>query len=105
MTSIYDLLKDENNKILEANSLRTELVEEKRMRNLDEANVWTTTDFKEKGATNDKMRTAIVQQEMNKFPNTYSQKKAKLENLENEIKGIRDMINVMKTFGVDEIKL
>lgn len=105
MVNIFELLTQEKEKIEESNKLKTSLVEQKRLRDLDEADIWLKTDFKSLGATNDKMRTAIVTQRMNEFPNTYEQKKTKISTLEAEIKLIRDIIDVMKKFGVDEIDL
>lgn len=103
MTTIYDLLKDEKNKVKKLNNLRDELVEEKRLRDLDEADCWVNTDFKAKGLTNDKQRNAYVKKHMSTMPNTYSLKKAAFESLEQEIKWIRETISVMQKFGVEEI--
>lgn len=105
MATIFDLLKEEEKKIKKANKIRVGLAELKRLRELDEADIWLSTDFKALGATNDKLRSAIVTQKLNQFPNTYEQKKAKLIALENEVKYIRDVIDAMKEFGVDEIEL
>lgn len=105
MPSIFDLIKKCENKMSELNELKTEIIEEKRMRQLDEANIWLSTDFKSMGATNDKMRNAVVQQKMNQFPNTYAQKKIHLEKLEDDIKLICKTIDVMKTFKVEDVDL
>ena len=103
-TNIFQLLKQEEEMISQANEMRIKLVEEKRLRELDEANAWVMTDFKSLGATSDKLRSAVVKQKMNTMPNVYAQKKAKFENLEQEIRLIRDIINVMREFGVEEIE-
>ena len=103
MTTIYDLLKEEKNKVKKLNKLRYELIEEKRLRDLDEADCWVSTDFKAKGLTNDKQRNAYVKKHMSTMPNTYSSKKATFESLEQEIKWIRETIGVMQKFGVEEI--
>lgn len=103
MTTIYDYLKQEKELVHQINSLRIELVELHRMRNLDESNAWLTTDFKALRATNDKMRGAAVKQIMNEFPNTYAQKKAEFENLETKLKYVRNVIQTMRDFGDDEI--
>ena len=103
MTTIYDLLKDEKNKVKRLNNLRDELVEEKRLRDLDEADCWVNTDFKAKGLTNDKQRKKKKKKHMSTMPNTYSLKKAAFESLEQEIKWIRGTISVMQKFGVEEI--
>lgn len=103
MVTIWNLLEQEKEKIKEMNELRLKIVEEKRMRDLDEANAWVTTDFKSKGATTDKLRGAVVKQIMNEFPNVYAQNKAKFEKLEAEVKLIREYIKVMTTFEVEEI--
>lgn len=105
MVNIFELLTEEKEKIEEIGKLKISLVEQKRLRELDEADIWLTTDFKGLGATNDKMRTAIVTKRLNEFPNTYEQKRAKISVLESEVKLIRDIIMVMKEFGVDEIDL
>lgn len=104
MVSIYELLKQEKEKTKKLNELRENLVEEKRLRDLDEANLWVNTDFKAQGATNDKQRTAYVQKQMSMFPNTYASKKAEFDSLGQEIKLIRETISVMQTFGVDHIE-
>lgn len=103
-TNIFQLLKQEEEMVKKANEMRIKLVEEKRLRTLDEANAWVMTDFKAVGATSDKLRAAVVKQKMNTMPNVYAQKKAKFENLEQEIKLIRETINVMREFGVEEIE-
>ena len=105
MVSIYDLLKEEKKKVEEVNKMKISVVELKRLRDLDEADIWLSTDFKALGATNDKLRSAVVTKTMSQFPNTYEQKKAKISVIENEIKYIREVIGVMKEFGVDEIDL
>lgn len=105
MVSIFELLKEEKEKIEEVSKLKIGLIEQKRLRDLDEADVWLTTDFKGLGATNDKMRTAIVTKKLNEFPNTYEQKRVKISNIEAEIRLIREMIGIMKEFGVDNIDL
>lgn len=104
MTTIYDLLKELKSKTKELNKLRTELVEEKRLRELDEANLWFSIDFKAIGATSEKIKSAAVKQRLNEFPNTYAQKKSKFENLDAEIKLIKKTIDVMREFGVDVIE-
>lgn len=103
MTTIYDLLKELKDKTEQLNKLRTELVEEKRLRDLDEASLWFSIDFKAIGATSEKIKSAAVKQRLNEFPNTYAQKKSKFENLEADIKLIRKTIDVMREFGVDVI--
>lgn len=103
MTTIYDLLKELKDKTEQLNKLRTELVEEKRLRDLDEASLWFSIDFKAIGATSEKIKSAAVKQRLNEFPNTYAQKKSKFENLETNIKLIRKTIDVMREFGVDVI--
>ncbi len=102
MTSVYDLLREEKDKIKEINKLRLELVEEERLRDLDEANAWNM-DFKSIGATSDKLRLAAVKRKMNSFPNVAAQKKAELINLEFELKFIRQAIEVMMKFGDENI--
>ncbi|MBR6515601.1 MAG: hypothetical protein IKT40_01960 [Bacilli bacterium] len=103
MTTIYDLLKELKDKTEQLNKLRIELVEEKRLRDLDEASLWFSIDFKAIGATSEKIKSAAVKQRLNEFPNTYAQKKSKFENLEADIKLIRKTIDVMREFGVDVI--
>ena len=103
MVSIYELLAEEEEKVKELNSLRTELVEEYRLRELDEANAWKM-DFKSIGATTDKLRSKAVQRKMNQFPNIYAQKKAQFDNIETELKSIRNKIKVMLAFEVQEIE-
>ena len=105
MVNIFELLTEEKEKVKELNKLKVGLVEQKRLRELDEADIWLTTDFKALGATNDKMRTAIVTKRLNEFPNTYEQKRAKISTIEAEIRLIREIIGVMREFGVDEIDL
>lgn len=104
MTTIYDLLKELKSKTKELNKLRTELVEEKRLRELDEASLWFSIDFKAIGATSEKVKNAAVKQRLNEFPNTYAQKKSKFENLDAEIRLIKKTIDVMREFGVDSIE-
>lgn len=104
MVNIYDLLKQEKELVEKSQKLRTELVEEYRLRKLDEGNAWNM-DFKAIGATTDKLRAAAVQRVMNQHPNIYAQKKAKFDNIEKEIKFIREAISVMKQFEVEEIDL
>ena len=58
MTTIFDLLKEQKSKVEKLNKLRLEIVEEKRMRELDEANLYFQIDFKSIGATTDKLRNA-----------------------------------------------
>ena len=103
MTTIFNYIEELEKKIQKANSLRTELVEEKRLRDLDEANAWMTTDFKSLGATTDKLRKAAVQQKMNTMPNVYASKKAEFENLILEIDLLKKTVDVMSKFGVDKI--
>lgn len=103
MTSIFCLLDEEKKLVEELNELRTELVELKRLRLLDEGLAWTI-DFKAIGATSDKMRSAAVQREMNKFPNTYAQKKAEFENKEEELRTLRHLIQTMRIFEIMEIE-
>lgn len=103
MPTIYDLLKEEKEKVKKANELRVALVEEKRLRDLDESSLWFSIDFKSIGATSEKIKSAAVKQRLNEFPNTYGSKKAELDGLESDIKFIRETISVMKEFGVDII--
>lgn len=105
MTTIFDLLKEQKDKVEKLNKLRLEVVEEKRMRELDEANLYFQIDFKDIGATTDKLRNAAVKQRLNEFPNIYAQKKAEFENINEEIKFLKSVIEVMKEFGVDTIDL
>ena len=88
----------------EANDLRIKVVDQERLRKLDEANAWATIDFKNIGATSDKLRSAAVSREMNKFPNVAAQNKAKLIGIESEIKLIRETLGLMKEFGVETIE-
>lgn len=104
MVSIFDLLKEEKEKTEELNKLRIELVEKERLRKLDEANAWANIDFKNIGATTDKLRNAAVSRHMNQFPNIFAQKKAEFDNLNQEIKWIRETIGIMREFGVDSIE-
>ena len=104
MVSIFDLLREEKEKTERMNELRTELVEQERLRKLDEANAWANIDFKSIGATTDKLRGAAVSRHMNQFPNVFGQKKAEFDNLGQEIKLIRETIGVMRDFGVDSIE-
>lgn len=104
MVSIFDLLKEEKEKMEKMNKLRTELVEKERLRKLDEANAWANIDFKSIGATTDKLRAAAVSRHMNQYPNVYGQKKAEFDNLAQEIKFIRETIGIMKEFGVENIE-
>ena len=104
MVSIYDLLREEKEKIEEIKKLRIDLVEEERLRNLDEANAWNM-DFKSIGATTDKLRTAAVKRKLNAFPNTYAQKKAEYLNLELDLKFLRQAIEVMAELGEENIEL
>lgn len=101
MVTIFELLKQEEDKVKEISELRLKVVEEERLRELDEGNAWTM-DFKAIGATSDKMRSAAVKRTMNHFPNIAAQKKAELLNKELELKSIRNKISVMKEFGIKE---
>ena len=103
MVKIYDLLKEEKEKVEKLNNLREEIVEEKRIRDLDEANCGVDTDFTAKKLTNDAQRKAYVKKQMSMMPNTYASKKAEFESLDQEIKWIRETIKVMQQFGVEEI--
>lgn len=104
MTTIYEILNLEEEKVKELNELRVELVEEKRLRDLDEAKLYFTLDFKALGATTDKLRNAAVKQKLNDFPSSYSQKKARFENIEEELKNLRNVIRVMLEFGEETIE-
>lgn len=105
MVSIYDLLKEEKKKVSKLNELREHLVEEKRLRELDEDNIWVSTEFKKLGYTNDKLRAAYVRKQMNMMPNIYISIKNEFDSLKQEIDFIKETIDVMKSFGVDNIDL
>ena len=105
MITIKSLLKDLKEKTDQANKLRIAIVKEKETEEKNEAELWITTPFKEKGLTNDKMRNAYVKQQMGLlYPSFYASKKAELANIEAEIKWIYEMINTMRLFGVFEIE-
>ena len=104
MVSIYDLLKDEKDKVAELSKLRLEAIDEKQKQENNEAHLWMNTPFKEKGLTNEKTRKAYVIQQMGLlYPSFYETKKASIANLEDEIKWIRETIDTMKHLGVTEI--
>ncbi len=106
MITIKSLLKDLKEKTDKANELRIAIVKEKEQTEQNEAELWITTPFKEKGLTNDKMRNAYVKQQMGLlYPSFYASKKAELAGIEAEIKWIYEMISTMKLFGVFEIEL
>lgn len=104
MVSVYDLIREEKEIIKKIQKITIELVEEERLRNLDEANAWNM-DFKSIGATTDKLRTAAVKRQMNAFPNVVEQKKAELSNLYLDLKFVRQTIDVMIDFGEENIDL
>lgn len=106
MITLKSLLKDIKEKNKEIGKLKEELVSAKAQDEENEASLWINTPFKEKGLTNDNMRKAYVRQQMGLlYPSFYASKKAKLNNLEAEVKWDYEMINVMKLFGVFEIDL
>lgn len=104
MVTIVELLKKEQSIIKELDVARAEAIEEKLKSEQDEATLWVTTNFKDKGFTNDKMRSAYVtQQKQLLYPNFYEQKRAKVNNLENQLKFIKQVISVMIQFEIKEI--
>lgn len=106
MIKLEDLLRDAQIKTEKMNKLRTEIVKEKINEEENEAQLWLTTPFKEKGLTNEKMRNAYVKQQMGLlYPSFYLQKKAELSNLEADLKWIYETLHIMKLFGVTEIDL
>lgn len=105
MVHITELLQEQDKKIQELNKLRLKAVDEKKQKEENEADLWITTNFKEKGLTNEKMRQAYVVNQMALlYPNFYDQTKVKITNLEYEIKCLRQVISVMIEFGVEEIE-
>lgn len=61
-----------------------------------EASAWLLIPFKEKGATNEKMRNALVREHMNTTcPPTYKNKEGKVKNLEDRIKMLQIVLDVM----------
>lgn len=105
MVHITELLQEQDKKIQELNKLRLKAVDEKKQKEENEADLWVTTNFKEKGLTNEKMRQAYVVNQMALlYPNFYNQTKAKITNLEHEIRCLRQVIDVMINFGVEEIE-
>lgn len=101
MVTIFELLKQEEDKVKEISELKLKVVEEERLRELDEGIAWKM-DFKSIGATSEKLRAAAVKRKLNQFPNIAAQKKAELSNKELELKSIRNKISVMKEFGIKE---
>lgn len=106
METIFDLLRKEKKIIDKMNSLRKNIVKEKKDRDANESELWIHTDFKAKGLTNEKTRAAYVTNQMGLlYPSFYETHKASLANLESELKWIRQLIDVMKEFGIQEIDL
>lgn len=105
MVSIFELIKDEKEKIEKINKLRSEVVEEKMLLEKNKASLYFSIDFKAKGATTDKLRDAAVKQALSGIPNQYEEKKVELDSLMEELKFLRQTIEVMKNFNVEEIDL
>ena len=78
MVSIFELIKDEKEKIDKINKLRSEVVEEKMLLERNKASLYFSIDFKAKGATTDKLRDAAVKQALSGIPNQYEEKKQSL---------------------------
>ena len=102
MVTVCDLLKKEKKLIVEKDKLKRVVSEEKRLRDLDEASIWLSTDFKSLGMTNDKMRNAFVTKEMTKFPNKYLDAKNKLSNIDEELIFVRNCVATMRQFNIEE---
>lgn len=105
MVSIFELIKDQKEKVKKINELRLEIVEEKRIMEINKSNLYFSIDFKSKGATTEKLRDAAVKQALYKIPNKYEEKKAEYDSLIEEVKCIRQTIEVMRKFNVEEVDL
>lgn len=105
MISIFDLIKQEDEKIKKANKLRIKIAKEDLEDKVNEANLWATLDFKAKGATTDKMREkCVIREKQILYPSFVLDHKAQLKNLEKEISHIRLVIDVMREFKIEEIE-
>lgn len=102
MVTVCDLLKKEKELIVEKDKLKRVVSEEKRLRDLDEASIWLSTDFPSLGLTNDKTRNAFVTKEMTKFPNKYLEAENKLSNIDEELTFVRNCVATMRQFNIEE---
>lgn len=93
------------------NQQKDELVgivaKEKIARELAESKLWVgpnALNFKEMGATTDKMRGMVAKQHMlANYPQTYENKLQELHEVEGRIKFLYKILDVMIAFGVDKI--
>ena len=78
---------------------------EKEKDELNEADVWLNTPFKEKGLTNDSMRKAYVKKTLiSHYPSFYLYKQAKEQKLSEELEWLTQTIEVLRDLGVTEIE-
>lgn len=110
MVSIFELLLQERDKIEELKKLREDAIKEKLKEEQNEAELWLSTPFKEKGLTNDDMRRSYIKQQMILlYPSFYKSKQAQIATLKEEIAWIRETIRVLESnemvdFDVDKYR-
>ena len=105
MVSIFELIEKKKNVIEDLYKVRGEMLLEKEKDELNEADVWLNTPFKEKGLTNDSMRKAYVKKTLiSHYPSFYLHKKAKAQKLSEELEWLTQTIKVLMDLGVTEIE-
>lgn len=105
MVSIFELIEKKKNVIQDLYKVRGEMLLEKEKDELNEADVWLHTPFKEKGLTNDSMRKAYVKKTLiSHYPSFYLYKQAKEQKLSEELEWLTQTIEVLRDLGVTEIE-
>ena len=105
MVSIFELIERKKNVIEDLYKVRGEMIIEKERDELNEAEIWLDTPFKEKGLTNDSMRKAYVKKTLiSHYPSFYLNKKAKEQKLSDELEWITQTIKVLMDLGVTDIE-
>lgn len=105
MVSIFELIEKKKNVIQDLYKVRGEMLLEKEKDELNEADVWLNTPFKEKGLTNDSMRKAYVKKTLiSHYPSFYLHKQAKEQKLSEELEWLTQTIEVLMDLGVTEIE-
>ena len=105
MVSIFELIEKKKNVIQDLYKVRGDMILEKEKDELNEADVWLNTSFKEKGLTNDSMRKAYVKKTLiSHYPSFYLHKKAKEQKLSEELEWLTQTIEVLMDLGVTEIE-
>ena len=90
----------------ELNKARLSAVRDKQGYKDEEAKAWLTLDFKANGATNEKTRSALVRDYMNRnYILTYPSKETKVENLKTELRMYHQILDTMVHFDMKEIEI